>query len=255
MKPASVAHVLGTGVAILALAALIQSQDREQPATAKPVDRIMGIVIRGNQRIPALEIRKMIPIKPGDVYDPAKVEATAATLKRSGSFDDVWTRVSDDPDGSRGGTMLIFQVHDRPTNSATLNSSQAAAQSSTACPVSETVMTEPAKAEGAGRFGYGAWYVNENRTIWVRNDSWQAGKDGNKVLWKKPVGTILRVVSKPLGHSGPEMHAGYRNAHYGFAILDLAFDSPGCWAISAEAGSEHLDFVTTVLPTQTRKKP
>jgi hypothetical protein len=116
------------------------------------------------------------------------------------------------------------------------------------CPVSKTVMTEPERVAGAGRFGYSAWYVNEDRTIWVRNDSWRAGPSGNKVLWKKPIGTILRVSGKRLDGPAAPTHTGYTDSKYGFAVTGLYFESPGCWAMTADAGTERLEFVTEVLP-------
>ena len=134
-------------------------------------------------------------------------------------------------------------------------STQERSQSSKRCQVSKTVSTEPTQAAGAGRFGYGAWYVNEDHSIWVRNDSWRSGKDGNKVLWKKLVGTILLVVGRRLDGPDAQTRTAYRDSHVGFAVTGLYFDSPGCWALSADAGSNHLEFVTEVLPEFKRPKP
>jgi hypothetical protein len=152
------------------------------------------------------------------------------------------------------GLFILFGGY-WPVVSADAIPKQAAAQSSKSCSVSKTVMTEPTQVEGAGRFGYGAWYVNEDHSIWVRNDSWQAGKDGNKVLWKKPVGTMLVVTGRRLDGPAPQTRTGYRDTHFGFAVTGLYFDSPGCWQLIANAGSEHLDFVTEVLPESKRPYP
>lgn len=119
-----------------------------------------------------------------------------------------------------------------------------------ACPVSKTVMIEPEKADGADRFGYGAWYVNENRTIWARNTDWRAGE--NKTLWKKPVETHLLITGKRLDGPAAPLRAGYANVvQWGFAVLDLKFGAPGCWDLTATDGTDHLEFVTEVMPART----
>lgn len=59
--------------------------------------------------------------------------------------------------------------------------------------------------------------------------------------------TILRVMGKRI--DGPSSTFSKRSyAEYGFAIFGLDFDSPGCWAITANDGSEHLKSFTEVLP-------
>ena len=148
-------------------------------------------------------------------------------------------------------------------------------QTSKGCVVSKTVMGEPPKTRQFGpsflRFGYGAWFVNADRTIWVRG-SWQAGPKGNKVLWAKPPGVGLVITgreidragspvraitapgSPPLDGSGslPRATTGGGSAYpLGFEVTGLYFNSPGCWEITARAGREELRFVTVVLPEGT----
>lgn len=81
--------------------------------TILPRDRISTIVIRGYQRIPASVLRRHISIRIGDVYDPAKVERSVKALRNTGYFDKVRAEVSDDPEGTKGGTVVIFSVEEK----------------------------------------------------------------------------------------------------------------------------------------------
>ena len=86
----------------------------EKPARIP--DRIAGIIIRGNDRIPASTVRKSIAIHSGDIYDPAQIDRAVAALKNTGY--DVRVETSDDPTGTKGGTMVIFYVREK-NNAAT----------------------------------------------------------------------------------------------------------------------------------------
>src|SRR5262245_42217459 len=76
--------------------------------------------------------------------------------------------------------------------------SEVAVPAQTRCAVSKTILAEPPKAPNADRFGHGDWFVNADRTIWVAKQRWQAGDDGNKVLWIRPAGTNLVISGKRL---------------------------------------------------------
>ena len=76
-------------------------------------DRITGIIIRGNDRIPASTLRKSISIFPGDIYDPAKIDRDVTALKNTGYFDDVRVETSPGLTGTRGGIVVIFYVHEK----------------------------------------------------------------------------------------------------------------------------------------------
>jgi hypothetical protein len=84
-----------------------------KPAVADGQTRIESIIIRGNVRIPADTIRKSISINPGDVYDPVKIERDVTTLKEQGDFDEVRQVTSTAPAGTKGGTVVIFYVHEK----------------------------------------------------------------------------------------------------------------------------------------------
>jgi hypothetical protein len=57
------------------------------------------------------------------------------------------------------------------------------------CPASKIILDEPPKDPNADRFGFGEWYVNRDRTIWVRRQEWRIGSEGNKVIWIRPAAT------------------------------------------------------------------
>jgi hypothetical protein len=149
------------------------------------------------------------------------------------------------------------------------------APTSKGCVVSKTVIGEPPETRADrlafSGFGYGAWYVNPDRTIWVRG-GWQAGPKGNKVLWAKPPGVGLVITGREIDRAGSPPRAitapgsppldgtgslprattgGGPTYPWGFEVTGLYFDSPGCWEITAKAGREELRFVTVVLPEGT----
>jgi len=53
------------------------------------------------------------------------------------------------------------------------------------CMISRTIRAEPPLDPKASPFGIGDWYVNSDRSIWVRHLEWEAGRR-TKVLWIRP---------------------------------------------------------------------
>jgi hypothetical protein len=124
---------------------------------------------------------------------------------------------------------------------------------SAACPVSKAVKDEPPKDPDADPVGFGDWFVNADRTIWVRKDSWQAGSDGNKVYWVRPAGTKLVITGRRIDAPAPPPRAtADRGYPTGFTVTGLYFESPGCWELTAKAGSKELHFVTEVVAPSTK---
>jgi hypothetical protein len=128
---------------------------------------------------------------------------------------------------------------------------------SSACHVSRTIRDKPPKDPNADAPGLGDWFVNEDRTIWVEKALWQAGSDGNKVYWVRPAATKLVVTGRRIGAPAPPPRAtadeGYPT---GFTVTGLYFESPGCWELSAKAGTKELHFVTEVVaPTTASASP
>jgi len=115
--------------------------------------------------------------------------------------------------------------------------------------VSKTIKDQPPTKQPDVTLGLGEWYVNADRTIWVAKNSWQAGSDGNKVIWIRPAGTKLVITGRRLDAQAPPPRAtpdrGYPG---GFTVTFLYFPTSGCWEVIAKAGSKELRFVTEVAP-------
>ncbi len=161
--------------------------------------------------------------------------------------------------------LVLVGGYERVRESAVglLRPSQAAAaqgptgiMASATCSVSKAIRDEPPKDPNADRFGFGDWYVNADRTIWVAKNSWRAGRDGNKVIWIRPAGTKLVVTGRRLDAAAPPLRAtSDRGYPTGFTVTGLYFPTEGCWEITAKAGSKELRFVTEVARPSTPLSP
>lgn len=114
------------------------------------------------------------------------------------------------------------------------------------CTVTTPVKDQPPDDPNADPFGYGDWYINEDRTMWVNvGPGWHTG--GEKVTWIRPAGMELTISGRRLDGDAPplrvEIPAGYGT---GFQIMGVYFPTEGCWAVTATAGEHRLDFVTQV---------
>jgi hypothetical protein len=97
---------------------------------------------------------------------------------------------------------------------------------SSACRVSRTVKDEPPKDPNADPVGFGDWFVNADRTIWVRKALWQSGSDGNKVYWVRPAGTTLVVAGRRIdGPARPPRATPDKGYPTGFTVTGLYFES------------------------------
>jgi hypothetical protein len=109
-----------------------------KPGVAGGQDRITGVIVRGNVRIPASTLRKSISIVPGDMYDPAKIERDVTALRNIGY--EVREVMSDAPTGTKGGPIVIFYVSEK----------QHAAASPKAVPAHVTGSVPSIQAQDAG---------------------------------------------------------------------------------------------------------
>jgi hypothetical protein len=115
------------------------------------------------------------------------------------------------------------------------------------CAVSGVIRDEPPKDPNADSFGFGDWYVNTDRTIWVRG-GFRVG-DGNKVIWIRPAGTNLAITGRRLDAPAPPLLVDIPCCYpTGFQVTGITFPSPGCWEVTARAGTRELRFVTEVTP-------
>lgn len=115
------------------------------------------------------------------------------------------------------------------------------------CPVTKTILDQPPKDPNADPLGFGEWYVNADRTIWVQPQSWRVGDEGNKVIWIKPAGFNLNVSGRRLDAPAPPLRVSSPCCYpTGFQVTGVIFPTAGCWEITATAGSSELRFVTEV---------
>lgn len=77
---------------------------------AKPV-LVKAVKVKGNQRIGADAILRVVQTKPGDVYNPAALSADLKAIYKMGYFSDVRVSV----DKAKDGDTVIFTVTERPT--------------------------------------------------------------------------------------------------------------------------------------------
>jgi hypothetical protein len=126
----------------------------------------------------------------------------------------------------------------------------AEAPATTDCAVTSPIKDQPPKDPNADPFGFGYWYVNEDRTIWVglpESQSWRAGSE--KVIWIRPQGTDLVITGHRLDAEGPPLRADIPCCYLtGFQVTGLIFPTEGCWEVTAKAGESELKFVTQVKP-------
>lgn len=136
----------------------------------------------------------------------------------------------------------------RPTQSATVPAATTERQTAGNCPLTVPIKDEPPKDPNADRFGFGTYYVNDDRTMWVRAQDWKVG-GGHKVIWIRPQGTELVVTGHRLDAEGPPLRADIPCCYLtGFQVTGLIFPADGCWEVTARAGESELRFITQVKP-------
>jgi beta-lactamase regulating signal transducer with metallopeptidase domain len=122
----------------------------------------------------------------------------------------------------------------------------AAAPSSYACPVTTSVRETPLMLEKTAPLGPGPWHINENRTIWVWDQPYIAGRT-MKTMWVRPGGLELKVTGRRLDGPAPPLETGVPCCYpTRYQAGSLLFPTPGCWEVTATAGDDTLVFVTRV---------
>ncbi len=76
------------------------------PAASQTTDVIQRIVVEGNQRIEPSTVESYLSLRPGEAYDPQKVDDSIKSLYATGLFDDV--RIE------RQGDALVVKVVENP---------------------------------------------------------------------------------------------------------------------------------------------
>jgi hypothetical protein len=122
----------------------------------------------------------------------------------------------------------------------------AAAAPGFACPITTSVRETPLMLEKTAPLGPGPWHINENRTIWVWDQPYIAGRT-MKTMWVRPGGLELKVTGRRLDGPAPPLEAGVPCCYpTGYQASSLLFPTPGCWEVTATAGDNTLVFVTRV---------
>jgi hypothetical protein len=117
------------------------------------------------------------------------------------------------------------------------------------CPVTATLYGRPPSDPNPlyPKLGSGPWYINADRTIWATVGSEGFRQGGNKVMWVRPAGPQLIVTGQRLDASAGPLSADIPCCYPStFQASGLTFPTPGCWQVTAKAGTRELQFVALV---------
>jgi len=117
-----------------------------------------------------------------------------------------------------------------------------------ACLVTPSVRATPPLDAKTASFGSGPWFINSDRSIWVWDQPYVAGKPLN-TIWIRPQGEELRITGRRLDREAPPLEASIPCCYpTTFKASGLRFPTPGCWEVTATAGRSTLTFITNVAP-------
>ena len=123
---------------------------------------------------------------------------------------------------------------------------QVPASQSSSCVETTSVRRDAPRQQGADPLGSGPWYVNADETIWALKQPWQPGVS-LKTAWIKPGRSTLTVAGRRLDANAPPLQVSIPGGYSGgFQASRLMFPTPGCWEVSATAGTSTLTFVTRI---------
>jgi hypothetical protein len=122
------------------------------------------------------------------------------------------------------------------------------------CPATEMIRAAPPATNNAGTFGDDLFWVNADRSLWMRSatGAWHVGYNQKNMMWK-PSGMRPTISGVRVDASAPPMEARWVPQLVAeFQTMGLTFPTVGCWKIRATAGDHTLEFVTNVeaLPKQ-----
>ena len=121
-----------------------------------------------------------------------------------------------------------------------------------ACQMTKPMLDEPPPDPKASPFGFGEWYISDDRSIWFPRQAWRAGSD-NKVILIRPAGVRLSISGRRLDAPAPHVKMDGLVSDYPgstFEVVGMTFPTEGCWELTAQAGNDVLRFVTTVAPSR-----
>jgi outer membrane protein insertion porin family len=99
------------GRGIETLSATVQELVRDMSARLFTRERVARIEVRGNQRIGADAIRRVIQTRPGDVFLARSLSADLRSVYNMGFFEDIRIEAQDSPEGK----IITFVVTEKPT--------------------------------------------------------------------------------------------------------------------------------------------
>lgn len=117
------------------------------------------------------------------------------------------------------------------------------------CPVTATIYDRPPSDPNPlhPELGPGPWYINADRTIWATVGSEGFRQGDNKVMWVRPAGAQLIVTGQRLDASAAPLSAQIPCCYPStFQASGLTFPTPGCWQVTAKAGTKELQFMALV---------
>jgi hypothetical protein len=155
---------------------------------------------------------------------------------------------ADAPSDARGIAVAILWEPLVPRGN--VRAVETPARSWAGCPLTRAALDQPPQDPKASPIGFGAWYINEQRTNWFPRSDWRARIE-NKVIILRPAGTRLSVTGLRLDGPAPPLQLDRGPSETPssfFAVLEMSFPSEGCWEMKVTAGKDELRFVAPVLP-------
>jgi len=116
------------------------------------------------------------------------------------------------------------------------------------CRETPMVRATPPPTNNAGPLDEGPWWVNADRSLWMRSATgpWHSGYN-QKNMMIKPSGVKPTIVGTRIDATEPPMDVKWvPQLRAEFQTMGLGFASDGCWKITATAGDRALEFVTRV---------
>ncbi len=107
--PPRIFYAQGAGVERLSVT--VRDLVRRMGLTLFEKAQVAGIEVRGNKRIEADAILRVIKTRPGDVFLPRTLSEDLKAVYRMGYFEDIRIDSTDGPDGK----MIVFHVKEKPT--------------------------------------------------------------------------------------------------------------------------------------------
>jgi outer membrane protein insertion porin family len=108
-RPAKVFTAVGKGVENLP--GVVKKLAQDMGLTIFKREKIVEVVVEGNQRIETDAIRRLIKTKPGDVYRAQNLAEDLKAIYGMGYFDDIQIESQQRADGA----VLVFKVTEKPT--------------------------------------------------------------------------------------------------------------------------------------------